>query len=74
MENDGNIIVPVIGYFIALLIPIIGLVYGAALVFLKKDVEMYQKHGRFIIYFAIVVFVISTILKLTVLKRYNTTS
>ncbi|MBQ6630147.1 MAG: hypothetical protein IJH65_15195 [Methanobrevibacter sp.] len=68
MENDGNIIVPVIGYFIALLIPIIGLVYGAALVFLKKDVEMYQKHGRFIIYFAIVVFVISTILKLTVLK------
>ena len=67
MENDGNIIVPVIGYLIALLIPIIGLVYGAALVFLKKDVELYQKHGRFIIYFAIVVFVISTILKLTVL-------
>ena len=68
MENDGNIIVPVIGYLIALLIPIIGLVYGAALVFLKKDVELYQKHGRFIIYFAIVVFVISTILKRTVLR------
>ena len=60
MEKDGNII--------ALIIPIIGLVYGAALVLLKKDVELYQKHGRFIIYFAIVVFVISTILKLTVLR------
>lgn len=68
MENDGNMIVPVIGYVIALIIPIIGLVYGAALVFMKKDVEMYQKHGRFIIYFAIVVFIISTILKLTILK------
>ena len=51
MENDGNIIIPILGYIVALIIPIIGLVYGAALVFLKKDVELYQKHGRFIIYF-----------------------
>lgn len=68
MENDGNMIVPAIGYVIALLIPIIGLAYGAALFFLKKDVELYRKHGRFIIYFAIVVFIISTILKFTVLS------
>ena len=68
MENEGNIIVPIIGYVIALIIPIFGLVYGAALFFYKKDVDLYQKHGRFIIYFSIVVFVISTILKLTVLK------
>lgn len=63
MENDGNIIIPILGYIVALIIPIIGLVYGAALVFLKKDVELYQKHGRFIIYFSIVVFIISTIIK-----------
>ena len=43
MENDGNIIIPVIGYVIALIIPIIGLIYGAALVFLKKDVELYGR-------------------------------
>ncbi|WP_405274565.1 hypothetical protein [Methanobrevibacter sp.] len=68
MEDKGNIIVPIIGYVITLIIPIIGLLYGAALFFFKKDVELYQKHGRFIIYFSIVIFVISTILKLTVFK------
>ena len=66
MENDGNIIVPIIGYAIALLIPIIGLVYGGILFYFKKDVALYQKHSRFIIYFSIFVFVISTILKLTI--------
>lgn len=67
MENDGNMIVPIIGYVIGLLIPIIGLVYGATLVFLKKDVELYQKHGRFIIYFSIAIFIISTIIKMVFL-------
>ena len=67
MENDGNMAIPIIGYIVALLIPIIGLVYGAALAFLKKDVELYQKHGRFIIYFSIAVFIISTIIKITLL-------
>jgi hypothetical protein len=56
-------IIPILGYVIALISPIIGLVYGAALVFLKKDVALYQKHGRFIIFFAIAVFIISMIIK-----------
>ena len=64
MENEGTLIIPIIGYIIALIIPIIGLIYGAILVFFKKDTPLYQKHGRFIIYFSIVVFVISTILKI----------
>lgn len=64
MENEGTKIIPIIGYVIALLIPILGLVYGAILVFFKKDTPLYQKHGRFIIYFSIVVFVISTLLKI----------
>ena len=66
MENEGNIAIPIIGYITALIIPIIGLVYGAALFYLKKDVPLYRKHGRFIIYFAIVVFVISTIIKIMI--------
>jgi hypothetical protein len=66
MENEGNIAIPIIGYIIALIIPIAGLVYGAALFYLKKDVELYRKHGRYLIYFSIAVFIISTILKLTV--------
>ncbi|MBE6501775.1 MAG: hypothetical protein E7Z79_04975 [Methanobrevibacter thaueri] len=63
MENEGTIAIPIIGYIIAVISPIIGLVYGAVLVFFKKDTPLYQKHGRFIIYFAIVLFIIDLILR-----------
>ena len=59
MEGEGNIIIPIIGYIIALISPILGLVYGTVLFFVKKDVELYRSHGRFIIYFAIAVFIVS---------------
>jgi hypothetical protein len=62
MDPEGTIIIPIIGYIIAILSPLLGLVYGAALFFFKKDVPLYRKHGRFIIYFAIAVFIISFIL------------
>lgn len=61
MENEGTIIIPIIGYVIALISPIIGLVYGSILFYFKKDVPLYRKHGRFIIYFAIAVFIASLI-------------
>ena len=63
MEKEGNIIIPIIGYIISIVSPIIGLLYGAALVFMKKDTILYQKHGRFIIYFAILMFIISFIIR-----------
>ena len=63
MENKGTIVIPIIGYIIAVISPIIGLVYGAALVFFKKDTLLYQKHGRFIIYLAIILFIIDVILR-----------
>ena len=62
MEGEGNIIIPIIGYIVALLSPILGLVYGTIMFFLKKDVELYRKHGRYIIYFSIVIFVVNLIL------------
>ncbi len=61
MDSEGNMIIPIIGYVIALLSPILGLIYGSILFFFKKDVELYRKHGRFIIYFAIAVFIASLI-------------
>lgn len=61
MDGEGNIIIPIIGYVVALLSPILGLVYGTILFFFKKDVELYRKHGRFIIYFAIAIFIASLI-------------
>ena len=66
MENEGTIIVPIIGYIIAAISPIIGLIYGSVLLFFKKDTPLYQKHGRFIIYFAIVMFIIGFVIRLIV--------
>ena len=66
MEGEGTIIIPIIGYIIAVISPIIGLLYGAVLVFFKKDTALYQKHGRFIIYFAIVLFIIDLILRFVI--------
>lgn len=62
MDGEGNIIIPIIGYVIALLSPILGLIYGAILFFYKKEVPLYRKHGRYIIYVAIAAFIISLIL------------
>ena len=64
MENEGTIAVPIIGYIISAIIPIIGLIYGAALFYFKKDVPLYRKHGRLIIYFAILIFVVTFIVRL----------
>ena len=61
MENEGNNIIAYLGYVVALLSPIIGLVYGSILFFYKKEVPLYRKHGRYIIYFAIAVFIVSLI-------------
>ena len=65
MDEEGTIIIPIIGYIIALIIPILGLIYGAILFYYKKDVPLYRKHGRYIIYFAILIFVINLILVTT---------
>lgn len=64
MDNEGTMIIPIIGYILAILIPIVGLVYGTAIFYLKKDVPLYRKHGRYIIYCAIIVFVVSLIVRL----------
>ena len=64
MEGEGTIIIPAIGYILPLISPIIGLIYGTALFYLKKDVPLYRKHGRLIIYFAIVVFAAGLIARL----------
>lgn len=65
MDNEGTKIIPIIGYVIAFLSPIFGLIYGAILFFYKKDVPLYRKHGRYIIYFAIAMFIVSLIVART---------
>ncbi|WP_406534845.1 hypothetical protein [Methanobrevibacter sp.] len=65
MDNEGTKIIPIIGYVIAFLSPLLGLIYGAILFFYKKDVPLYRKHGRYIIYFAIAMFIVSLIVAWT---------
>lgn len=61
MDGEGTIIIPIIGYIVALISPLLGLIYGAILFYYKKDVPLYRKHGRYIIYLAILIFVIGMI-------------
>lgn len=61
MDGEGTIIIPIIGYIVALISPLLGLIYGAILFYYKKEVPLYRKHGRYIIYLAILVFVIGVI-------------
>lgn len=67
MGNEGSKIIPIIGYVLTLIIPIAGLVYGALLFFFKEDVELYHKHGRLIIYFSIIIFVVTTLIKIIII-------
>lgn len=64
MDNEGSMAIAIIGYVVALISPLIGLIYGAALFFLKKEVPLYYKHGKLIIVFSIVVFMISWIVRM----------
>jgi len=65
----GNMAIPIIDYIVAIISPIIGLIYGAVLFFFKKDDELYRKHGRFIIYFAIVMFIVYFIVNMVFLTH-----
>ena len=51
-----------IGYLLAIFYPIIGIIIGAVLYFLKKDDPFYQKHAKYIIIVAIVIWVIGALL------------
>ena len=61
MAEDGNIILPIIGYVLGFIIPIIGLVYGIVLFFWKKDEPYYAKHAKYIMVFSAVLWIIQII-------------
>ncbi len=61
VETTDKIIV-IVGYLLAILIPILGLIAGVILYFVKKEDPFYQKHAKFIIIVAIVVWALSAII------------
>ena len=60
VETMDKIIV-IIGYLLAIFVPILGLIAGAILYFVKKEDPFYQKHAKYIIIVAIVVWALSAI-------------
>lgn len=63
MNNNGSLVYVIIGYIIGIISPILGLLYGAVLFYTKRDTPLYNKHSRFIMIFAIIVWIIYTVIK-----------
>ena len=61
VETTDKIIV-IVGYLLAIFIPLLGLIAGVILYFVKKEDPFYQKHAKFIIIVAIVVWALSAII------------
>lgn len=60
VETMDKIIV-IVGYLLAIFVPILGLIAGVILYFVKKEDPFYQKHAKYIIIVSIVVWVLSII-------------
>lgn len=58
MEFNSELVVCLIGYFLAIFFSGIGLIYGAIIYIFKKDNEMYYEHSRNIMAVAIVIIVL----------------
>lgn len=60
MESEK--ILAIIGYILAILLPLVGVIYGLVLYFVKGDDEYVKKHAKYIIIVGVVMMVISIIL------------
>ena len=46
---DSGKIIAIIGYILTILLPVIGIIYGTILFFVKGDDEYIRKHAKYII-------------------------
>ena len=61
MAETIDKIIVIVGYLLAIFIPLLGLIAGIILYFVKKEDPFYQKHAKYIIIVAIVVWALSAI-------------
>ena len=54
----------VLGYIIAFISPLIGLAYGLVLFYTKRDDAFYNKHAKYIMFFAVIMFIVNLIMRL----------
>ncbi|WP_407453668.1 DUF4870 domain-containing protein [Methanobrevibacter sp.] len=59
---DTAKILVIIGYILAILIPLIGIIYGLILYFVKGDDEYIKKHAKYIIIVGVIIWAFSLIL------------
>ena len=62
MAEEGNRLVAVTGYALAILFSPFGLLYGIILFFMKNDEPYYAKHAKYIIITAVAVIIIGIVL------------
>lgn len=61
MAETTDKVIVIVGYLLAIFIPILGLIAGIVLYFVKKEDPFYQKHAKYIILVSIVVWALSAI-------------
>lgn len=61
MAETTDKVIVIVGYLLAIFIPILGLIAGIVLYFVKKEDSFYQKHAKYIIIVSIVVWALSAI-------------
>ena len=62
MAETIDKVIVIVGYLLAIFIPLLGLIAGVVLYFVKKEDPFYQKLAKYIIIVAIVVWALSAIL------------
>ena len=61
VETMDKIIV-IVGYLLAIFIPLLGLIAGIVLYFVKKEDPFYQKHAKYIMILAVAVWILGMII------------
>ena len=62
MAETKEMIIVIVGYILAIISPILGIIIGALLYFTQKENPFYLKHGKYIAIVAVAVWVIGIIL------------
>lgn len=64
MAETKELIIAIIGYILAIVSPLLGIIAGAIIYFTQKENPFLSKHGKYIIIVAVVVWIIGLILVL----------
>ena len=62
MAETKELIIAIVGYVIAVISPLLGLIAGAVIFFTQKENPFLNKHGKYIMVFAVIIWIISIIL------------